>query len=99
MAAANGTDSYVAPDFPLGATDIPVKASQLLGYQGTWSGKPFWPRWLHVHFTVIRAEDQAEFPSELTLEEILEDPTPYLNVELKSETDTQNSQPLECGQP
>jgi hypothetical protein len=99
MAAANGTDSYVAPDFPLGATDIPVKAGQLLGYQGTWSGKPFWPRWLHVHFTVIRAEDQAEFPSELTLEEILEDPTPYLNVELKSETDTQNSQPLECGQP
>ena len=25
--------------------------------------------------------------------------TPYLNIELKTETDTKNSQPLECSQP
>jgi len=98
MAAANGTDSYVAQDFPLGATGIPVNAGQLLGYQGTWSGKPFWPRWLHMHFAVVHLENQDDFPSELILEDML-DPTPYLNVKLKLETDTENSQPLECSQP
>ena len=98
MAAANGTDSYVAQDFPLGATGIPVNAGQLLGYQGTWSGKPFWPRWLHMHFAVVHLENQDDFPSELTSEEIL-DPTPYLNLKLKLETDTENSQPLKCSQP
>jgi hypothetical protein len=98
MAAANGTDSYVAQDFPLGATGIPVKAGQLLGYQGTWSGKPLWPRWMHMHFSILRAEVPDDFPSKLGLENIL-DPTPYLNVGLKPETDTQNSQPLKCSQP
>jgi peptidoglycan LD-endopeptidase LytH len=98
MAAANGTDSHVAEDFPLGVTNIPVKAGQLLGYQGTWSGKPFWPRWMHLHFAVIRAHDQHNVPGELMSEDIL-DPTPYLNMELKPETDTENSQPLTCGQP
>jgi hypothetical protein len=98
MAAASGIDSYVAQDFPLGATRIPVKAGQLLGYQGTWSGKPFWPRWMHMHFAVVRVESQDDFPSGLTLEDML-DPAPYLNVELKPETDTENSQPLKCSQP
>ncbi|HEX9839364.1 MAG TPA: hypothetical protein VGA72_08465, partial [Anaerolineales bacterium] len=98
MRAANGTGSYVAEDFPVGATDIPVKAGQVLGYQGKWSGTPFWPRWLHLHFAVIRAQDQNSFPGEVTSEDIL-DPTPYLNLELKPSTDTENSQPLKCGQP
>jgi len=98
MAAANGTDSYIVQDFPLGAAGIPVKAGQLLGYQGTWSGKPLWPGWMHVHFAVLRAGNRDDFPSEFTLEATL-DPAPYLNMELKPETDTTNSQPLKCGQP
>ena len=98
LRAANGTDYYVAQDFPLGARDIPVKAGQLLGYQGAWSGKPLWPKWIHMHFAVVRAQDQADFPSEFTLEDVL-DPTPYLNMELKPETDTENSQLPKCGQP
>ena len=98
MAAANGTDSYIVQDFPLGAAGIPVKAGQLLGYQGTWSGKPLWPGWMHVHFAVLRAGNRDDFPSEFTLEAKL-DPAPYLNMELKPETDTTNSQPLKCGQP
>lgn len=98
MRAANGTDSYIVDDFPPGAMNIPVKAGQVLGYQGTWSGKPFWPRWMHMHFAVVRAQDQADFPREFTSEDTL-NPTPYLNLELKPETDTENSQPLKCGQP
>ena len=98
MAAANGTDSYVAQDFPSGAAGIPVKAGQLLGYQGTWSGKSFWPRWLHMHFAIIRVENRDDFLGELRLGNLL-DPAPYLNVELKPETDTENSQPLKCSQP
>ena len=98
MGAANGTDSYIVDDFPPGAMNIPVKAGQVLGYQGTWSGKPFWPRWMHMHFAVVRAQDQADFPREFTSEDTL-NPTPYLNMELKPETDTENTQPLKCGQP
>jgi len=98
MAAANGTDSYVARDFHLGVSGIPVKAGQLLGYQGTWSGKPFWPRWMHMHFAVVRAENRDNFPSELTSNVIL-DPTLYLNLALKPPAESQNPQLLKCGQP
>jgi hypothetical protein len=98
MRASNGTDSYIVEDFPVGTMDIPVEAGQLLGYQGKWSGTPFWPRWLHMHFAVIRAGNENDFPSEINLEDIL-DPTPYLNVALKPEADTTNSQQLKCGQP
>ena len=98
IAAANGTDSYVAQDFPLGATSIPVKTGQLLGYQGSWSGKPFWPAWMHMHFAVVRAMEQDVFPSELTLKDTL-DPTPYLNLALRPQVENEFSQLLKCGQP
>ena len=96
MIAANGIDSYVAEDFPLGASGIPVKAGQLLGYQGPWSGKPRWPTWVHMHFNIIRAAKEEAFPSDWTLGETL-DPSSYLGLTFKSKNE--NSQPLRCSQP
>jgi 4-amino-4-deoxy-L-arabinose transferase-like glycosyltransferase len=99
MAAANGTESYVVQDFPSGVSGIPVQAGQLLGYQGTWSGKPFWSTWIHMHFNLIRAVKQEAFPSdELTFEDML-DPTPYLNLALQPQTENENSQSLKCRNP
>ncbi|MGB8984895.1 MAG: hypothetical protein WCC12_23725 [Anaerolineales bacterium] len=98
MAAANGTDSYVVEDFPLGSTGIPVKAGQLLGYQGSWSGTPSWPEWTHVYFILIRAPEGGGQPQNVGPDDIL-DPTPYLNLGLEPESENKNSQSLKCEQP
>jgi len=75
----SGTESYVAGEFPLGVAGVPVKAGQVIGYQGTWSGRPNWPGWMHVHFAVVKAAEQGAFPAELTAEQLL-DPLPYLRL-------------------
>jgi hypothetical protein len=93
MSAANGTDSFVAEDFPVGVEKVPVKAGQLLGYQGSWSGNPQWPMWIHVQFALIRTN--GEFPWTAT-SAFLQDPSPYLGLALKSEKDTSNLQPVTC---
>jgi 4-amino-4-deoxy-L-arabinose transferase-like glycosyltransferase len=98
MAAANGVDSYVVDDFGLGDTGIPVKAGQLLGYQGSWSGRPLWPEWVHVYFILIRAPEGGGQPRNVGLDDIL-DPAPYLNLGLEPETENKNFQSLKCGQP
>ncbi len=69
MMSADGEDSFVVSDFPPGAMEVPVEAGQLLGYQGSWSGRADWPTWIHVRFAIVRgssfapAEDSA-FPVE-----------------------------------
>jgi hypothetical protein len=79
MAAANGTDSFVAQDFPAGSTDIPVKSGQLLGYQGTWSGTPDWPKWVHVFIALVDAHGKSSQPKNITSADLL-DPAPYLGL-------------------
>jgi len=93
MGAANGTDSYVATEFPPGAEGIPVQAGQVLGYQGVWSGRPQWPMWLHAHFAVARGG--PELPGQLTPETLM-DPTPYLKLDIARAAEDANSQPLRC---
>jgi hypothetical protein len=95
MAAANGIDSYVNPDFPLGSESVPVKAGQIIGYEGTWNGKPQWPKWIHVHFAVVKAEGDS-FPDSFTSATLL-DPTGYLG--LMPEGTNSTLQSLRCKQP
>jgi len=97
MGASNGTDSLVALDFPPGVENIPVEAGQLLGYQGTWSGKPLWGSWVHVHFVVIGAEGAA-FPGNLDQAGLL-DPLPYLKLALQSQAENSHQQDLKCDRP
>jgi len=79
MRSGSGLDSYVTSDLPPGSTSIPVKAGQLLGYQGAWSGQANWSGWVHMHFAVIQATDQGTFPSHPQPENML-DPSPYLRL-------------------
>jgi len=65
MADGAGGESFVVPDFPPGSEGVPVKAGQLLGYQGTWSGNPGEPIWTHLHFAVVPALEDGSFPAEI----------------------------------
>jgi 4-amino-4-deoxy-L-arabinose transferase-like glycosyltransferase len=96
MAAASGTDSFVAQDFPPGITDIPVKSGQLLGYQGTWSGTPQWPKWVHMFIALVDAHGKSSQPQNITSADLL-DPAPYLGLIVESGKDY--PQPLKCKEP
>ena len=96
MAAANGTDSYIVADFPPGVTDIPVKSGQLLGYQGTWSGTPQWPSWMHTFLVVFDTVRNDALPAAIPPGGQL-DPAPFMG--LSVDRDNQNLQPIKCGRP
>jgi hypothetical protein len=93
MADGNGADSYVAPEFPPGAAQIPVTAGQLLGYQGTWSGRAQWPMWMHVGFFVVPAEAPGAVP---VLPGLAQDPSPYLGLAIEPMSQASDTQPLDC---
>ena len=93
MADNFGTASFVAEEFPAGITNIPVKSGQVLGYQGTWSGIPLRPKWVHISFAVVEASGQNTFPAEVT-DELRLDPAPYLDLSI--ETVNENLQALKC---
>ena len=93
MTSANGTESFVAEEFPIGAKNVPVKAGQLIGYQGSWSGNPQWPMWIHVYFGLVRAT--GNFPEAFNNFTIL-NPSQHLGLALKPETQMPNMQPLLC---
>ena len=65
MAGGEAGESFIVPDFPPGSEGVPVRAGQLLGYQGTWSGSPGRPLWTHLHFAVVAALDDGSFPNEI----------------------------------
>jgi 4-amino-4-deoxy-L-arabinose transferase-like glycosyltransferase len=96
MAASNGSDSFVADEFPAGITDIPVKSGQLLGYQGTWSGTPQWPKWVHGFIALVDAHGKSSQPQNVTSNDLL-DPAPYLGLIVEAGKD--HPQPLKCKQP
>ncbi len=64
MASADGGASYVNPAFPPGSTGIPVKAGELLGYQGSYR-EP----WVHLHFAVLPALADGAFPAAMVWRE------------------------------
>lgn len=97
MGGSDGFTSFVAEDFPPGVTNVPVRKGQIVGYQGTWNGRPGWATWLHVLFAVLRA-DSADFPAEVTPEMVL-DPRPYLGIELPSQLELKVRTPIVCKKP
>lgn len=88
LADASGA-SYIAPDFPAGTEEKYVEAGTLLGFQGNYSGDPFNPVGVHLHFSLVldRGVD-AEHPlggflNELEMRNTL-DPSPYLGLALNA---------------
>ena len=63
MASGWGELSFVNSEFPPDSVDVPVKAGQLLGYQGMWSGEQDTPIWVHLHFAVVQALEDGSFPA------------------------------------
>jgi len=79
LASADGTISYIVPEFPFGTEEVFVKAGTLLGYQGTWSGTPGNPVGLHLHFSVVKSTLDGGYMNETEIANTY-DPAPFLGV-------------------
>ena len=82
MADSQG-NAYIASQFPPGTTEVYVDAGTLLGYQGNYSGDPFNPTGIHLHFSIVRDDGNGRFLNELEIENTL-DPSPYLGLPLNA---------------
>jgi murein DD-endopeptidase MepM/ murein hydrolase activator NlpD len=94
MAGVTG-HSFIVDAFPPSSEGVPVRAGDLLGYQGMWSGRRFVPIGMHLHFSVILAAPDGSFTNETILENTL-DPSPYLGVVGNAASERPNWQPLQC---
>jgi hypothetical protein len=96
MASANGAESFVSRDFPEGTTNLPVKSGQFLGFQGTFSGNPQWPKWAHLSFAITEGTPDGSIPTSPS-EVVILDPAPYLGLII--EAGNESPQPLKCREP
>ena len=39
----------------------PVRAGELIGFQGVWSGHPLKPGWMQLHFSIVRSAADGSF--------------------------------------
>lgn len=82
MADSQG-NSYIAPEFPPGASEVFVEAGTLLGRQGNFSGDPDNPTGIHLHFSIVLDDGRGSFRNELEIENTL-DPSAYLGIPLNA---------------
>jgi len=82
MADRHGS-SYIVKNFPPGTVDKPVKAGDLIGYQGNYSGYASNPVGVHLHFSIVRDNGLNSFLNELEIKNTL-DPSPYLGLMLNA---------------
>jgi murein DD-endopeptidase MepM/ murein hydrolase activator NlpD len=84
MADVNG-NSFIAPDFPPGTSEVYVEAGTLLGYQGNYSGDPNNPVGVHLHISIVQDDGFGSFKNELKFENTY-DPSPYFGLPLNAST-------------
>jgi len=77
--ADSAGNSYVSVEFPPGTREVFVEAGTLLGHQGNYSGDPFNPVGVHLHFSIVSDDGQGGFRNELEVQNTL-DPSPYLGL-------------------
>jgi len=80
MADKDG-QSYISSEFPTGTTDTWIEAGTTLGYQGNYSGDPFNPVGVHLHFSIVESDLLGRFKNELDIENTI-DPSQYLGLPL-----------------
>ncbi|MCB0065294.1 MAG: M23 family metallopeptidase, partial [Caldilineaceae bacterium] len=61
MASRDGTESYVAANFPPDTHEVFVEAGTLLGYQGNWGGSLFQMTGRHLHFSVVKSDEFGDY--------------------------------------
>jgi murein DD-endopeptidase MepM/ murein hydrolase activator NlpD len=83
MADPDG-NSFISPEFPAGTNEVFVEAGTLLGYQGNYSGDPFNPVGIHLHFSLVLDDGQGRFRNELEIQNTL-DPSPYLGLPVNAQ--------------
>lgn len=54
-------NSFVSPEFPSGTYEKYVEAGTRLGYQGDYSGDPYNPVGVHLHFSIMLDNGQGNF--------------------------------------
>jgi peptidoglycan LD-endopeptidase LytH len=86
MADAEG-NSFISSRFPPGAQEMAVKAGDLLGAQGNYSGNPGDPVGIHLHFSIVLDNGNGKFLNELDIKNTL-DPSPYLGLNLNANTNS-----------
>jgi hypothetical protein len=95
MANSSGLESFVVEDFPPGSTGVPVRAGQLLGYQGVWSGRSGWGIPVHLRFALVsEVANSAIFDDEILKNAV--DPAPYLGIEPNEGDSSTYLQKLRC---
>ncbi len=77
-------NSFISTEFPPGINEMYVETGTLLGYQGNYSGDPFNPTGVHLHFSIVKDDGSGRFLNELEIRNTL-DPSPYLGLRLNSE--------------
>ncbi len=82
MADKNG-DSYISYAFPPGTSERWIEAGTFLGYQGNYSGDPFNPVGVHLHFSIVKDDGMGRFKNELEIDNTY-DPSPYLSLALNA---------------
>ncbi len=73
--------SYISSEFPAGTSEVVIDEGTFLGYQGNYSGDPFNPVGVHLHFSIVESEPDGSFKNELEIGNTI-DPSPYLGLEL-----------------
>lgn len=64
MAPAFDAENAYIVDHLIGLKGVPVRAGDLIGFQGQWLG-PSQQTWVHVRFSLLPAEDDGSFPQAL----------------------------------
>jgi murein DD-endopeptidase MepM/ murein hydrolase activator NlpD len=80
-------NSFIAPEFPLGTSEVYVEAGTFLGYQGNYSGNPAAPVGVHLHISVVEDNGFGNFKNELDIENTY-DPSPYFGLPLNAHTNS-----------
>lgn len=71
--------------FPPGATEVPVKQGDLLGFQGDYSGDPRQPVGVHLHLSIVKDDGEGHYLNETVFSNTI-DPSPYFGMDLNSKT-------------
>lgn len=94
MASESGATSYIAPEFPSGTREVPVRRGQLIGYQGIYNGGPAsYDIAMHLHFSIVMSDADGSYRNEAVFGNTL-DPSPYFGLTLNDADSPEY--PLSC---